>query len=239
MAFYELRQYHIRPGKMADWLTLMEEEIIPFQASKGMVITASFRGETDDSVYIWLRRFETAGQQFLDFERDRNGAVTIRHAEIEGVWHLPTGFILKGRADRIDEMADGSVHILDFKTGSVPQPGNCSVNRPFYCIWVGLRCRSPWATMSGIVIHKVAPSVATTTVATADQPSRGPASGSSGRSSASTATSAGRSGPGGRWASMPRSSSCTRPSRAPIARASTAKAGRGSRPPQVKTSKAA
>jgi hypothetical protein len=59
MAFYELRQYHIRPGKMAEWMTLMEEEIIPFQASKGMVITASFRGETDDSVYIWMRRFES------------------------------------------------------------------------------------------------------------------------------------------------------------------------------------
>jgi hypothetical protein len=63
MAFYELRQYHIRPGKMADWLKLMEEEIIPFQASKGMVITASFRGETDDSVYIWLRRFESESER--------------------------------------------------------------------------------------------------------------------------------------------------------------------------------
>jgi len=59
MPFYELRQYEIRPGKMADWLTLMEEEIIPFQVSKGMVIGGSFRGETDESVYIWIRRFES------------------------------------------------------------------------------------------------------------------------------------------------------------------------------------
>ena len=59
MACYELRQYTIRTGKMQAWLKLMEEEIIPFQASKGMVITGSFRGETDDSVYIWLRRFES------------------------------------------------------------------------------------------------------------------------------------------------------------------------------------
>ena len=56
-AFYELRQYTIRPGKMAAWLTCMEEEIIPFQVSKGAVITGSFRGETDDSVYVWIRRF--------------------------------------------------------------------------------------------------------------------------------------------------------------------------------------
>jgi NIPSNAP len=59
MAFYELRQYKIRPGKMADWLHMMETEIIPFQAARGMVITASFRHETDDSVYIWMRRFES------------------------------------------------------------------------------------------------------------------------------------------------------------------------------------
>lgn len=59
MAFYELRQYHIRRGKMAEWLKFMEETIIPFQVSKGMVITGSFRGETDESVYIWLRRFNT------------------------------------------------------------------------------------------------------------------------------------------------------------------------------------
>jgi len=63
MAFYELRQYKVRPGKMADWLKVMEEEIIPFQVAKGMVITGSFRGETDDSVYVWIRRFESEAQR--------------------------------------------------------------------------------------------------------------------------------------------------------------------------------
>jgi len=59
VAFYELRQYKIRPGKMDAWLKFMEEEIIPFQVAKGMVITGSFRGEEDDSVYVWIRRFES------------------------------------------------------------------------------------------------------------------------------------------------------------------------------------
>src|SRR5690242_13609756 len=63
MAFYELRQYHVRPGKMDEWVRIMEEEIIPFQVSKGMVITGSFRGETDDSKYVWLRRFESEAQR--------------------------------------------------------------------------------------------------------------------------------------------------------------------------------
>jgi hypothetical protein len=63
MAFYELRQYKVLPGKMDEWVRLMEQEIIPFQVSKGMVITGSFRGETDSSIYVWLRRFESEAER--------------------------------------------------------------------------------------------------------------------------------------------------------------------------------
>ena|SRR6185437_16819969 len=63
MAFYELRQYKVLPGKMDEWVRIMEQEIIPFQISKGMVITGSFRGEKDDSVYVWMRRFDSEAQR--------------------------------------------------------------------------------------------------------------------------------------------------------------------------------
>jgi hypothetical protein len=63
MAFYELRQYKVLPGMLESWVKMMETEIIPFQVSKGMVITGSFQGETDPSVYIWLRRFESEEQR--------------------------------------------------------------------------------------------------------------------------------------------------------------------------------
>ncbi|HUH77399.1 MAG TPA: PD-(D/E)XK nuclease family protein, partial [Devosia sp.] len=72
---------------------------------------------------IWVRRFATAARQFLDYERARNAQVRQRHAEIDGLWQLPTGFSLGGRADRVDEMVDGSVEVIDFKTGSPPSPG--------------------------------------------------------------------------------------------------------------------
>ena len=58
MAFYELRQYKVLNGQMENWLKVMQEEIIPFQVAKGMVIAGSFRGENDESVYVWIRRFE-------------------------------------------------------------------------------------------------------------------------------------------------------------------------------------
>lgn len=59
MAFYELRQYKILPGKMDEWIALMEREIIPFQVAQGMVVTASLRGAEDESIYVWMRRFES------------------------------------------------------------------------------------------------------------------------------------------------------------------------------------
>ena len=61
--FYELRQYRIFPGKMEEWIRLMDEEIIPFQVGCGMVITGTFRGESDHSVYVWMRRFESEAER--------------------------------------------------------------------------------------------------------------------------------------------------------------------------------
>ena len=61
--FYELRQYRIHPGRMDEWVEFMETDIIPFQASKGMVVTGSWRGEEDDTVYVWMRRFESEAER--------------------------------------------------------------------------------------------------------------------------------------------------------------------------------
>ncbi|KKB07890.1 double-strand break repair protein AddB [Devosia chinhatensis] len=71
---------------------------------------------------IWLRRFSTAATQFLAFERDRAERVRKRHAEIRGEWQVPLGpgFLITGEADRVDELNDGTLEILDFKTGSPP-----------------------------------------------------------------------------------------------------------------------
>jgi ATP-dependent helicase/nuclease subunit B len=73
---------------------------------------------------IWLRRFSTAAQQFLEFERARNARVLRRHAEIKGDMplRLAEDFRITGQADRVDQMTDGTVEILDFKTGSPPTP---------------------------------------------------------------------------------------------------------------------
>jgi ATP-dependent helicase/nuclease subunit B len=72
---------------------------------------------------IWKRRFATAAEGFLAFERTRAESVTARYAEISLRWKfLVEGqqFSLRGRADRIDLLRDGSFEIIDFKTGGIP-----------------------------------------------------------------------------------------------------------------------
>jgi hypothetical protein len=61
--FFELRQYRTFPGKREAWVKFMEEVIIPFQVSKGMVIVGSFVGQEEDDLYIWIRRFESEEQR--------------------------------------------------------------------------------------------------------------------------------------------------------------------------------
>ncbi|TVQ22325.1 MAG: NIPSNAP family containing protein [Spirochaetaceae bacterium] len=55
--FYEFRQYTIKDGRRKEWVKLMEEVIIPFQVSKGMVVAGSFVDESDEDTYYWMRRF--------------------------------------------------------------------------------------------------------------------------------------------------------------------------------------
>ncbi|SMQ85840.1 DNA helicase/exodeoxyribonuclease V, subunit B [Devosia lucknowensis] len=74
---------------------------------------------------IWLRRFATAAGQFLDFEKGRAHTVRERHAEVRGEWPLKLAepFRITGSADRADVLRDGTLEILDFKTGSPPSSG--------------------------------------------------------------------------------------------------------------------
>ncbi len=56
--FFELREYRTKPGQRENWVRYMEEKIIPFQSSIGMVIVGSFISPEEDDLYVWIRRFE-------------------------------------------------------------------------------------------------------------------------------------------------------------------------------------
>ena len=66
--FYELRQYRTKPGQRDNWVKFMEEVIIPFQVSKGMVIAGSFVGQEEDDLYVWMRRFNDEAERVRLYE---------------------------------------------------------------------------------------------------------------------------------------------------------------------------
>ena len=57
--FFEFRDYTAKPGQRDRLARIMDEELIPFQVSLGMVVVGSFKGRDDDDKYYWIRRFES------------------------------------------------------------------------------------------------------------------------------------------------------------------------------------
>ena len=50
--FFEFRIYQVNPGKIDEWVKFMEDTIIPFQVSKGMIINGSFVMDSTDEFSI-------------------------------------------------------------------------------------------------------------------------------------------------------------------------------------------
>ncbi|MBB5754008.1 double-strand break repair protein AddB [Prosthecomicrobium pneumaticum] len=72
---------------------------------------------------LWWPRFRAIARWYVGWEAGRAAEIAERHAEIAGDWTIaaPAGpFRLTGRADRIDLRRDGTLDILDFKTGAPP-----------------------------------------------------------------------------------------------------------------------
>ncbi|MBP8531962.1 NIPSNAP family protein [Streptomyces sp. MK37H] len=66
--FYEIRRYQTRPGRREEWVTFMEEVVIPFQTSQGMNAIASFIDEEDPDGYVWMRRFADEAERVRLYE---------------------------------------------------------------------------------------------------------------------------------------------------------------------------
>ena len=106
VAFYELRQYRVMPGKMDQWVRYMEEVIIPFQVARGMVIAGSFRGEQDDTTYVWLRRFES------EAERERLYAAVYEADEWEQEISPQVGALIDRSAIQVTRLVATSRSVL-------------------------------------------------------------------------------------------------------------------------------
>ena len=72
---------------------------------------------------FWWTRFVRIADWFAGWERERRAEVSKIFAEISGKHSIPLGkteFVLRARADRIEQRSDGTFAILDYKTGQPP-----------------------------------------------------------------------------------------------------------------------
>ena len=76
---------------------------------------------------FWWPRFERIARWIVEYERSRRTGITTLLTEITGemIFDAPAGsFTMTAKADRIELRADGSVAIMDYKTGAVPSKKN-------------------------------------------------------------------------------------------------------------------
>jgi ATP-dependent helicase/nuclease subunit B len=72
---------------------------------------------------FWWPRFVRIARWFVAWETARRANAIALHAETKGRLDIPAGtrtFTLTTRADRIEQLRDGSFAILDYKTGQTP-----------------------------------------------------------------------------------------------------------------------
>jgi ATP-dependent helicase/nuclease subunit B len=81
------------------------------------------KGASPAALALWLPRFRRAAAWFLLYEAEHRKHIARAYLEMKAELTLnaPGGaFKLRGRADRIDIMGDGSAVVVDYKTGRVP-----------------------------------------------------------------------------------------------------------------------
>lgn len=72
---------------------------------------------------FWWPRFRSVARWVVARERDRRPRLRRIHCEVDGQLAVdaPAGpFLLHARADRVDEMRDGTIALIDYKTGAPP-----------------------------------------------------------------------------------------------------------------------
>jgi ATP-dependent helicase/nuclease subunit B len=108
--FTERCPHELPSTALDDMLAIGAEAFAPLQSHPAVVA-------------IWWPRFVRAAKWFVEFEHERRNAIRAIYAEISGsleIGEAPQQFKLTARADRIEVNQDGSLAVLDFKTGDPP-----------------------------------------------------------------------------------------------------------------------
>lgn len=72
---------------------------------------------------LWWPRFEGMAQWLIEREQERRGHIIQLYSELQGQWECRVGdaiFTLTTRIDRLEIHRDGSMTLVDYKTGTLP-----------------------------------------------------------------------------------------------------------------------
>jgi ATP-dependent helicase/nuclease subunit B len=108
--FTETYAKGLPPDPLAALLALGEKHFAPLQ-------------DFPEARAFWWPRFARIAQWFVAWEAQRRASATALHAEVPAVLEIEIDkrvFKLRTRADRIEQLGDGTFAILDYKTGALP-----------------------------------------------------------------------------------------------------------------------
>jgi ATP-dependent helicase/nuclease subunit B len=109
---------------------------------------------------FWWPRFEKIAKWFVEFERKRRNTYKTLQVEIRGEFKIRAphaDFTLTGTADRIDQLLDGSLLILDYKTGSIPSKKEVDSGvAPQLALEAAMACRHGFPNIESSVVSELA-----------------------------------------------------------------------------------
>ncbi|MEP6444948.1 MAG: double-strand break repair protein AddB [Hyphomicrobiales bacterium] len=105
------------------WDGVVSEEALQRFLEIGRELFMEEMADFPDQRALWWPRFERIAHAYLAWEENREPQPTKRHSEVYARLPIPVDgqdFVLSGTVDRLDVLSDGSLSIIDFKTGNPP-----------------------------------------------------------------------------------------------------------------------
>ena len=111
----------------------------------------------EDVAAVWLPRFQAVAEAFLAWDTPRLSDIAASKTEVSGTLTVHDGaFAVTARADRLDFNRDGTITILDYKTGVKPSTAEARTLSPQLPLEGAIALAGEFGTPPGVDIRSLA-----------------------------------------------------------------------------------